>query len=70
LCEDSEHVVQTAEAPFPRWISDDKRLVWGRGRAGELLQVIYLLDDDGTVYIIHARSLNEREKRSYRRTRR
>jgi uncharacterized DUF497 family protein len=42
-------------------------LVWGPGRSGRLLQVIFALDDDGTVFIIHARPLTERERRRYRR---
>ena len=48
-------------------IEDDKRLVWGRGRGGRLLQVIFVLDDDGTVFIIHARPLTQKEKQRYRR---
>ena len=48
--------------PFPRMIEDDKRLVWGRGRGGRLLQVIFLLDEDDTVFIIHARPLTQKEK--------
>lgn len=69
-CEDSEHVVRNAEAPFPRKTGGGKQVVWGRGSAGEVLQVVFLLDEDGTVYIIHARPLTGREKRSYRRIRR
>jgi len=33
-------------------------------------QVIYILDEDGTIYIIHARPMTDREKRRYRRKRR
>ena len=40
---------------------------WGRGRGGRLLQVIFVADDDGTVFVIHARELTEREKRLHRR---
>jgi uncharacterized DUF497 family protein len=56
--------------PYPRAIGDEKRLVWGRDRAGRLLQVIFVLDDDGTVFVVHARRLTDREKRRYRRGRR
>jgi uncharacterized DUF497 family protein len=39
--EEAERVVENARSPFPRMIEDDKRLVWGRGRGGRLLQVIF-----------------------------
>jgi uncharacterized DUF497 family protein len=65
--EEAEMVVERARTPFPRMIEDDKRLVWGRGRGGRLLQVIFVLDDDTTVFIIHARPLTQREKQRYRR---
>jgi hypothetical protein len=32
-----------------------------------LLQVIFVMDDDETIYVIHARPLTEREKRRHRR---
>jgi uncharacterized DUF497 family protein len=68
--EAAEHVVEEATAPYPRRIGEDKLLVWGRGPAGDLLQVIFVLDADGSAYILHARPLTEREKRRYRRQRR
>jgi hypothetical protein len=37
--------------------------VWGRGRGGRLLQVV--LDDDDTIFVIHARPLTAGEKRRY-----
>jgi uncharacterized DUF497 family protein len=64
--EEAQSVVARARAPFPLWRADDKWLVWGRGRGGRLLQVVFVLDGDGTVYVIHARPLTEREKRHYR----
>jgi uncharacterized DUF497 family protein len=64
--EDAEHVAETARQPFPLWRPDDKWLVWGRGRGGQLLQVVFVLDPDDTIYIIHARPLTEREKHQYR----
>ena len=67
--EEAEHVVEHATSPFPRNAGDDKFLVWGRGRGGRWLQVIFILDDDGTLFVIHARSLTEREKRRLRRRR-
>jgi uncharacterized DUF497 family protein len=65
--EEAELVVRNATRPYPRKIEDDKRLVWGRGGGGRLLQVIFVFDDDGTAYVIHARPLTQREKRRYRR---
>jgi len=65
--EEAERVVENARSPFPRMIEDDKRLVWGRGKGGRLLQVVFLLDEDDSVYVIHARPLTEREKNRFRR---
>jgi uncharacterized DUF497 family protein len=64
---DAEAVVQAARRPFPRKIDDDKWLVWGRSFGGRLLQVVFLVEDDDSIYVIHARPLSEREKRRYRR---
>jgi uncharacterized DUF497 family protein len=66
---EAEMVVRQARTPFPQQIGDEKLLVMGRGREGRYLQVVYLLDPDDTVFIIHARPLTEREKRRYRRRR-
>jgi uncharacterized DUF497 family protein len=68
--EAAEHVVEAAEAPYPRRIGEEKLLVWGPNPAGDLVQVIFVLDEDGSAYILHARPLTEREKRRYRRQRR
>lgn len=65
--EDVEMVVHGAKRPYPLHREDDKWLVWGRGRGGRLLQVVFVLDEDGTVYVIHARPLTEKEKRRWRR---
>jgi uncharacterized DUF497 family protein len=68
--EEAEQVVREAESPYPRRIGEDKLLVWGAGRGGRLLQIIFVMDDDGTVFVIHGRELSDREKRRYRRSRR
>ncbi len=62
-----EEVVETARSPFPRRIEDDKWLVWGSTSDGRLLQVVFVIDDDGTVFVIHARDLTQKEKRRLRR---
>jgi uncharacterized DUF497 family protein len=41
--------------------------VWGSTSGGRLLQVVFVLDDDGTVFVIHARDLTDSEKRRLRR---
>jgi uncharacterized DUF497 family protein len=41
-------------------------LVWGRGTGGRLVQVVFLIDSEYSIYIIHARPLTEREKRRFR----
>jgi uncharacterized DUF497 family protein len=65
--QEAERVVRQARSPFPRKIEEDKWLVIGPGRGGRLLQVIYLVDPDKTVFIIHARPIDEREKKRLRR---
>lgn len=68
--EEAEMVVQRAKPPFPEQIGDDKLLVIGQGRGGRFLQVIYVLDPEDTVFVIHARPLTEREKTRFRRRKR
>ncbi len=65
--EEAEIVVRGARSPFPRRIENDKWLVWGHGQGGRFLQVIFILDPDDCVYVIHARPLTEQEKRRLRR---
>jgi uncharacterized DUF497 family protein len=67
---EAESVVGDAESPYPKKIGDEKWLVIGRGTGGRFVQVIYLLDPDGTVFIIHARPMTDAEKRRYRRRKR
>jgi uncharacterized DUF497 family protein len=52
------------------WVyrGDGKWLVRGRGRGGGLLQVVFMLDADGTVFVTHARLLTDKEKKRLRRT--
>ncbi len=65
---EAEAVVRAAKSPLRR--EDDKWLVFGRGTGGRFLQVVFVLDEDDTVYVIHARPLTKREKRRLRRRRR
>jgi uncharacterized DUF497 family protein len=68
--EEAEDVVLGARSPYPLERPDEKFLVWGPGRGGRLLQVVFVLDSENTVYVIHARPLTETEKRRVRRGRR
>ena len=65
--EAAEQVVLEARRRYPRRVGEDKWLVWGADGSGRLLQVIFVLDEDGSVYVIHARPLTGREKRRHRR---
>jgi hypothetical protein len=67
---DAEYVVDQASWPFPLRVEDEKVLVWGQAPGGDYLQVVYLIEDDGTVFVIHARRLTEKEKRRLRRKKR
>ena len=67
---EAENVVRRARAPFPRSIGDGKYLIWGQTAQGVYLQVIFIYSPPGTIYVIHARPLTDREKKQLRRTRR
>lgn len=68
--DEAEEVVRQARSPYPKRIGEDKLLVWGPGRGGRLLQVVFVMDDDGTAFVIHGRELTAREKGRRRRARR
>jgi len=65
--QEAERVVLCARAPFPQRRDADKMLVWGPGLGGRPWQVIFVLDPDDRVFVIHARPLTEAEKRRCRR---
>ncbi len=65
--EAAEEAVRGALRGFPRRVGADKWLVWGRDATGRLLQVVFVLDPDRSVYVVHARPLTDHEKRRYRR---
>lgn len=64
---EAEEVVRSARSPYPLVSTDDKSLVWGPTADGRFLQVVFLVDDEDSVFVIHARPLTEKEKRRYRR---
>ena len=63
---EAESVVRNARRPFPQKTGDDKWLVVGRGQGDRVLQVIYLLDSNDTIFIIHAMPLITRRRRGGR----
>lgn len=65
--EEAEQVVLRARSPFPLVEGDDKYLVWGATQSGRLLQVVFVIDPDDRLFVIHARELTEREKKRFRR---
>jgi len=65
--EEAEMVVEQARPPYPEDLGHDKWIVCGRGSGGRFLQAVYVIDPDGTFYVIHARPLTDTEKRRYRR---
>lgn len=61
---ETESVVRRGPA---RHVGQNKYRVQGRGAGGRFIQVIYVIDPDGTLYIIHARPMAGKEKRRQRR---
>ncbi len=64
---EAEEVALRARSPFPLIQGDEKYLVWGPTEAGRLLQVVFVIDPDDAIFVIHSRPLTEKEKRRYRR---
>ena len=64
---EAEDVVRQARRPWPLHRADDKWLVWGPGLGDRFLQVVFVIDEDDSIYIIHARPLTKGERKRYRR---
>lgn len=67
--EEAEFVMENAGRGFPRSEGNGKYRVWGQSESGEYLQVVFIIDADGTIFVIHARPLSDKEKRTFRRGR-
>jgi uncharacterized DUF497 family protein len=65
--EEAEEVVWGARPPYPLASADEKFLVWGPSAEGKLLQVVFVVDEEDAVFVIHARPLTDKEKKRYRR---
>ena len=64
--EKAEEIIRDATRPHPVRREDDKWLVWGKTAGGDLLQVVFITDEDDLVFVIHARLLTKNEKKEYR----
>ena len=64
--DEAEYVVNYPRRPYPNH-QGDRYMVRGQTDAGLWLQVVYVFDPPGVVYVIHARPLTDREKRNTRR---
>lgn len=67
---EAEEVVLGARSPFPLGQADEKYLVWGPTKDGRLLQIVFVIDRDDSIFVIHGRPLTEAEKKRYRRRKR
>lgn len=65
--EAAEEVVAGAGRGYPRRIGEDKWLTWGADERGNLLQVVFVVEEDRSVFVIHARPLTAAEKHRHRR---
>jgi hypothetical protein len=62
--EEIESVVRHPGRGFPQKVGGDKLMVEGRGTGGRMIHVVYVLDEDGSYYVIHAMPLTTRRRRS------
>jgi uncharacterized DUF497 family protein len=63
---EAEHVVLGAIRPWPRYMGNGKWMVEGRGQGDRFVRVVYLVDPDDTLYVIHAMPLTTRRRRNRR----
>ncbi len=65
--QEAERVIAHSTSPYPLRHGQDKWLAIGRGKGGRWLQVVFVLDPDEVIFVIHARPLEPQEIRRYRR---
>lgn len=56
-----EQVVSKPVRGYPRR-DGEKYLVYGRGQGGRWVRAAYLIDDDGTIFVIHAMPVSGRRR--------
>jgi hypothetical protein len=66
----AEYLINHPRRGFPRYIGDGKFLVQGQDQNGLWMQAIFVMSPPGVAFVIHARPLNDAEKRRLRRRRR
>ena len=59
---EAEWVVARAKPPYPQGAGEEKFLVKGSTSAGRMIQVIFVTEEDDSIFVIHARPLTDREK--------
>ena len=64
---EAEYVVRHARPPYPEKRENLKFYVAGQGPDGRYIQVVFIVDPPPMIYVIHARALDNKEKRVYRR---
>ena len=64
--EEAESVVRRASRPYPQDRGRGKWIVVGRGQGDRVVEVVYLIDRDERLYIIHAMPLSTRRRRRSR----
>jgi uncharacterized protein len=67
--QEAQAIIQNAHSPYPREVQKGKYLVRGQTSEGLYLQAAFVVDAEGTIYVIHARPLTDADKRRYRRSR-
>ena len=63
---EAEYVVRRARRPFPRYMGNGKWAVEGRGQGDRMVLVLYIVDPQDTLYVIHASPLTTRRRRGSR----
>ena len=61
---EAERIVKHPSRGYPRKHGGGKWIVIGRGQGGRLVEVIYVVDPDDILFIIHAMPLTTRRRRS------
>lgn len=47
----------------PRHVGDGKLMVIGRGQGGRVIRVVYVIDREGPIFVIHAMPVTTRRRR-------